>query len=248
MISALAITYNEASNIERYIKSLAFADEIIIVDSYSTDNTEAIAKQHGVTFVKRKFDNFSAQKNYAISLAKNDWVVFFDLDEVIPNALAEEIQQKVKQNITEKAFKVKRNLYFMDKRIKYSGFQTDYSIRLFDKNYCKYGNSPVHETIETTEKIGVLKYAIEHQSYRGFDHYNQKLSHYSRLQAETLHKKNVRPNMYHFLFRPLYRFFHQYFVRLGILDGKEGFILSYVHAFSVFKRYIQLWTMYRKIK
>lgn len=247
MISALAITYNEEVNIERYIKNLSFADEIIIVDSFSTDNTEALAKLHNVTFIKRKFDNFSAQKNYAISLAKHDWVTFFDLDEIIPDALAKEIITTVKSNPKEKAFRVKRDFHFMGKRIKYSGFQTDIAVRLFDKNHCKYNGKLVHEVIETSATVGKLKQHVKHQTYKDFDTYNEKLSLYSKLQAEALYKKNVRPNLYHFLFRPWYRFMHQYFLRFGFLDGKEGFIISYVHAFSVFKRYIQLWTMYRNI-
>lgn len=247
MISALAITYNEEHNIERYIKSMSFADEIIIVDSFSTDNTEALAKHPNVTFIKRQFDDFSSQKNYAISLAKHDWITFFDLDEVVPNALADEIVTIVKSNPKAKAFNVKRDFYFMGKRIKYSGFQTDVAIRLFNKNYCKYNGKLVHETIKTNATIGKLKHHVKHQTYKDFDNYNQKLTQYSKLQAEALFKKNVRPNMYHFLFRPWYRFMHQYFLRLGFLDGKEGFIISYVHAFSVFKRYIQLWTMYRNI-
>lgn len=247
MISALAITYNEESNIESYIESLSFADEIIIVDSNSTDNTVALAKKHNVTVVKRAFDNFSNQKNYAISLAKNNWIVFFDLDEKISEPLAEEIMSTVSSKNPMNAYLVKRNFIFMGKRLKYSGFQTDIVIRLFNKNYCRYNGNSVHETIETSEKIGHLKNTSDHYTYKDFDSYNQKLSQYSKLQAEQLFKKNVRPNMYHFLFRPWYRFMHQYFLRLGILDGKEGFILAYINAFSVFKRYIQLWLMYRKI-
>ncbi|WP_452220324.1 glycosyltransferase family 2 protein [Lacinutrix salivirga] len=247
MISALAITYNEEINIESYIESLSFADEIIIVDSFSTDKTVALAEKYDVKIIQRKFDNFSAQKNFAIAQAKYDWVTFFDLDEKIPEALAQEIKTIVNSSNPLKAYNVKRDFHFMGKRIKYSGFQTDIAVRLFNKNYCKYNGKAVHETIETSEKIGLLKHSVNHQTYKDFDTYNQKLSHYSKLQAQELYKKNVRPNLYHFLFRPWYRFMHQYFLRLGFMDGKEGFIISYVHAFSVFKRYIQLWTMYRKI-
>lgn len=247
MISALAITYNEESNIESYIESLSFADEIIIVDSFSTDQTVDLAKKYQVKIVQREFDNFSNQKNYAISLAKHDWIVFFDLDEKISEPLAKEIVSKINSENPLNAYKVKRNFIFMGKRLKYSGFQTDEVVRLFNKNYCKYNGKSVHETIVTSEKIGVLKNTSDHYTYKDFDSYNQKLSQYSKLQAEALYKKNVRPNLYHFLFRPWYRFMHQYFLRLGILDGKEGFILAYINAFSVFKRYIQLWLMYRKI-
>lgn len=246
-ISALAITYNESAHIEAYIQQLSFADEIIIVDSFSTDRTVTLAKKYDITFIQREFDDFSSQKNFAIDQATHDWIVFFDLDEEIPKVLADEIVATVNSSNPEKAYHVKRDFHFMGKRMKYSGFQTDISVRLFHKNYCRYNGKPVHETIETTEKIGLLKHSVAHQTYKSFDNYNQKLSQYSRLQAEALYKKNVRPNAYHFFFRPLYRFLHQYFLRLGILDGKEGFILCYVHAFSVFRRYLQLWTMYRKI-
>ena len=247
MISALAITYNEEINIESYIESLSFADEIIIVDSFSTDNTVELAKKYDVKIIKNTFEDFSTQKNFAIAQAKYEWIVFFDLDEKIPVALAEEIIDIVNSEKSIKAYKVKRDFYFMGKKLKHSGFQTDYAVRLFNKNYCKYNGNVVHEAIETNEKIGLLKNAIAHQTYKSFDNYNEKLSLYSKLQAEALFKKNVRPNLYHFLFRPWYRFMHQYFLRLGLLDGKEGFIVSYTNAFSVFKRYIQLWAMYRKI-
>lgn len=247
-ITALAITYNEEDHIEKYIEQLSFADEIIIVDSFSTDKTVELAKKYDVKLIQREFDDFSSQKNFAIDQATHDWIVFFDLDEEIPKALADEIVATVQSENSLKVYHVKRDFHFMGKRMKYSGFQTDISVRLFHKNYGRYNGKPVHETIETTEKIGLLKNSVAHQTYKSFDNYNQKLSQYSRLQAEALYKKNVRPNAYHFIFRPLYRFLHQYFLRLGILDGKEGFILCYVHAFSVFKRYLQLWTMYRKIE
>ncbi len=247
MISAVAITYNEEIHIESYIKSLSFADEIIIVDSFSTDKTVTLAEQNGAKVIQHTFENFSKQKNFAISQATNDWIVFFDLDEEVPEALAKEIVDTVHSENALKVYHVKRNFHFMGKRIKYSGFQTDVSVRLFNKNYCKYNGKPVHESIETNETIGLLKHAADHHTYKSFDNYNEKLSLYSKLQAKDLYKKNVRPNLYHFLFRPWYRFMHQYFLRLGILDGKEGFIICYVHAFSVYKRYIQLWAMYRKI-
>ncbi|WP_027880138.1 glycosyltransferase family 2 protein [Mesoflavibacter zeaxanthinifaciens] len=248
MISALAITYNEEKNVECYIKSLSFADEIIIVDSFSTDNTVNLAKQLGAKVIQRKFDDFSTQKNYALSLANNDWVTFFDLDEIVTPELAEEITNTIKTDPKNEAFKVKRNFYFMGKRLKYSGFQTDYVVRLFNKNNSKYNGKLVHEAIETASTIKKLKHKVDHYTYKSFDGYNLKLTKYSKLKAEELYNKNVRPNLYHFLFRPWYRFMHQYFLRLGFLDGKEGFIVSYLSGFMVFKRYIQLWTMYRNIE
>jgi len=246
-ISALAITLNEEEVIEGFIQSLWFADEIIIVDSYSNDNTVALAsKYEKVTVLERTFDNFSNQKNFAIDQAQNDWVVFFDPDEEITQTLSEEIVAKLGQSQAI-AYFVKRQLYFMGKRIKYSGFQTDWVVRAFHKKYCKYDGNLVHETLSTNGPTARLKNRLPHHTYKSFDNYTGKLHRYSALQAQMLYEKKRKPNLYHFLFRPFYRFWHQYLLRLGILDGREGFILAYINAFSVFKRYANLWLLYRKI-
>lgn len=246
-ISALAISFNEEQNVKRYIESLSFADEIIFIDSQSTDNTVAIAESMGARVIQNKFENFSSQRNFGIKQAKNDWVVFFDLDEIITKPLENEIIEKANNPDCIVAFFVKRNFFFMNKHIRFGGWQSDKAIRLFNKNYCTYNGNLVHEEVKTDGKIDVLKNSLNHYSYKSFDNYNNKLNLYSKLQAENLHNKKVRPNGYHFFFRPLYRFFWQYFFRLGILDGKEGFILAYIHSFSVFKRYLQLWMRYRNI-
>ncbi len=246
-ISALAITLNEASNIEAYIKSLWFADEILIVDSFSTDETVAIASAHEKVIVyQRSFDNFSSQKNFAISQAKNNWITFFDPDEEITPALAQEIVD-IAKNPKAIAYSVKRDFYLMGKHIKYSGFQTDYVIRFFNREHCRYNDNLVHEVIDADGKTETLKNSLPHHTYKTFDHYTGKMHRYSKLQAQMLYNKEKKPTYYHFLFRPFYRFFHQYFVRFGILDGKEGFILAYVNAFSVFKRYVNLWLLYKKL-
>lgn len=246
-ITALAITLNEAHNIEGYIKSLWFVDEIVIVDSFSSDDTVALASKHEkVTVYQRTFDNFSAQKNFAISKATNDWVTFFDLDEEVTPELANEILEKFK-NPQAIAYFVKRDFYFMGKRIKYSGLQNDYTIRFFNKNHCQYNANLVHETLEADGNTENLKSSLPHHTYKSFDDYTAKMHQYSALQAKMLYKKGKKPNYYHFLFRPFYRFWNQFIFRLGILDGKEGFILAYVSAFSVFKRYVNLWLLYRKI-
>ena len=246
-ISALAITLNEGLHMDAFLKSMSFADEIIIVDSYSTDDTVAIAERfNNVTVYQRTFDNFSSQKNFAISKATNEWVVFFDPDEEVTPSLATEILETVK-DASYDAFLVKRQLYFMEKRINYSGFQTDWVIRLFRKSKCKYDGNLVHETIDVNGTTGKLKSRLPHHTYKSFDDYTGKLHKYSALQASMLYAKKKKPTMVHFLFRPFYRFWHQYLLRLGILDGKEGFILAYINAFSVFKRYVNLWLLYRKI-
>jgi len=247
MISALAITYNEEEHIERFIKSLSFANEIIIVDSGSTDKTVEIAQQLNATVYHRNFDDFSSQKNFALEKATHEWIVFFDLDEMISEELASEIKSKIASKSDISAYKVKRNFNFMGKRIKYSGFQNDAVIRVFKKSEASYGENLVHEILSVKGKTDILKNKSDHYSYKSFDAYNEKLTQYAKLQAEMLYQKNKRPNLYHFFIRPLWRFKHQYVIKFGFLDGKEGFILAYLSAFAVFKRYLFLWTKYRHI-
>lgn len=247
-ITALAITLNEETNVKRYVESLAFADEIIFIDSFSTDATVPIAKELGVKVIQRQFDDFSKQRNFAIKQAKNDWIVFFDLDEIISSELENEIIKATANPNKHVAFTIKRNFIFQDRHIKYGGWQSDKVIRLFNSKNCIYNGYLVHETVKILSgTVGHLNATVNHYSYKNFDHYNQKLISHSQLQAKSLYSSNLKPNFYHFFIRPFYSFHRQYLFRLGILDGKQGFILAYIHSFSIFNRYLQLWMMYRKL-
>ena len=167
-ITALAITLNEEENVKRFVESLSFADEIIFVDSYSTDKTVAIAESLGVKVLQRTFDNFSTQRNFAISQAQNEWIIFFDLDEIVTPKLEEEILSVVNSNTDCVAFFVKRNFHFLGKHIKYGGWQSDKAIRVFNRNHCQYSGL-VHETVTANGKVGFLKERVNHYSYKNFD-------------------------------------------------------------------------------
>jgi len=247
-ISAVIITLNEQKALPAFLESLWFAHEIIVLDSYSTDNTVAVAKENKkVKVFERTFDDFSSQKNAAISKASHDWIVFFDPDEKITTQLSQEIISTLEDPIAI-AYYVKREFYFMGKKIKFSGLQNDHVIRLFNKNYCSYNQNLVHEVMQANGRTATLKNKLPHYSYSSFDNYTAKMHHYSALKAKMLYNKAVQPKLYHFFFRPWWRFVNQYFFKLGILDGNKGFILAYVSAFSVFKRYVNLWLLYRNIK
>ena len=247
-ISAVIITLNEQKALPAFLESLWFAHEIIVLDSYSTDNTVAVAKENKkVKVFERTFDDFSSQKNAAISKASHDWIVFFDPDEKITTQLSQEIISTL-EDPRAIAYYVKREFYFMGKKIKFSGLQNDHVIRLFNKNYCSYNQNLVHEVMQANGRTATLKNKLPHYSYSSFDNYTAKMHHYSALKAKMLYNKAVQPKVYHFFFRPWWRFVNQYFFKLGILDGKRGFILAYVSAFSVFKRYVNLWLLYRNIK
>ncbi len=244
-ITAIIPTLNEEFNIEGAIKSVSFADEIIVIDSFSDDNTINLAKKYGVSVIQREFDDFSSQKNHAINLAKHNWIYILDADERVNAALRNEILNAVQKANNFVGFNIYRTFYFFDKKINYGGWQRDKVIRLFKKDTCKYDGKLVHERIDYNGEIGVLENKIEHYSYQNYDYYASKLNQYTSLQAEELFKTRKEVNVYHVTIKPLYRFFSHYILRLGFLDGFPGFVLANHHAYGVFTRYIKLWLLYK---
>jgi glycosyltransferase involved in cell wall biosynthesis len=244
-ITSLLITKNEEIFIRDFILSMDFVDEIIIVDSFSTDKTIDIIKEFPyVKLFQREFKSFSDQKNFAIEKASNNWILFFDTDEILTTDLKEEILDTLINKKDNKiAYWIKRSTIYMGKRIKYSGWQNDKVIRLFDKNYCEYNGNLVHEKIIANGEIGTLKNKIIHYSYKGFDKMIQKRNYYAQLQAQELYIKGVNPNIFHFTIKPFYRFLKHYIIKLGFLDGFRGFVISAIYAYSVFVRYVKLWLL-----
>jgi len=248
-ITALLIAYNEEEFIENYISSMDFVDELIIVDSFSTDKTCDIIKEFPhVKLYQRKFDDFSSQKNYAIEKASNDWIIFFDADEVITKSLKEEIIKTVSKEADVIAYWIFRTTIYMGKEIGYSGLQNDKVIRLFRKEFCRYNGKLVHEEIEAKGKVGFLKNKMKHYSYKGIDAIIIKRNKYAQLQAESLYKKGKKPNAFHFLVKPAFRFFKHFVLKRGFLDGFQGFMISYIFGYTVFMRYVKLWLLHKKLK
>ncbi|MGB0879659.1 MAG: glycosyltransferase family 2 protein [Polaribacter sp.] len=242
-ITAIIPTLNEEIHIEDAIKSVRFADEIIVIDSYSTDQTIALAKKHQVTIIQRKFDDFSTQKNYAIALATHPWIYILDADERVTKEVQKEILEAVHNPKNCVGFYVRRTFFFMDKMIKYGGCQRDKVVRLFLKEFCRYNGSPVHETIIANGKLGFLKNRIDHFSYKSYDHYISKMNHYGALRGKQLHEEGKKVNLFHILIKPPARFVIHYFIRLGFLDGFVGFVFAKTQGYGVFTRYIKLWLL-----
>ena len=246
-ITAIIPTLNEEIHIADAIASVSFADEIIVIDSFSTDKTLEIAEKLNVKIIKRKFDDFSSQKNFAIEQAKYDWIYILDADERVTKEVKEEIVSTAKNPKGFVGFYVRRTFYFSGKKVNYSGFQRDKVIRLFLKEHCKYAGL-VHEKIISNGKIGFLKNKIDHFSYRNYDHYISKLNHYAAIRAEELHEKGKKANIYHVMVKPGARFFIHYIVRLGFLDGFTGFLVAKTQAYGVLTRYIKLWLLNSKLE
>ena len=246
-ITAIIPTFNEEERIKNSLKSAEFADEIIVIDSYSTDKTVEIVEQSKAILLQRKFDDFSSQKNYAIAQASNDWIVWIDADEVLTRELQDEIKEAIHNTTELVGFYIYRIFFFKGKRMRYTGTQNDKLIRVFNRNHCKYVGK-VHEKIQTEGKIGVLKNKILHYSYISFDRYIVKLNQHSALKAEELFEKGITITPFHIIVKPLARFIKHYFVKLGILDGFYGFIISFALSYGVLVRYIKLWNLKQKHK
>mgnify|MGYP000424558260 CR=1 FL=1 len=241
-ITAIIPTLNEEIHIAEAIQSVSFADEIIVIDSYSTDKTLAIAEQLNVKIIKRKFDDFSSQKNFAINQAKHNWIYILDADERVTPKVQKEILEAVKNPKDYVGFYVRRTFYFCGRRLDYGGCQRDKVVRLFLKEYCKY-SGVVHETIKANGKLGFFKNKIEHFSYKNYDHYISKMNHYGTLRGKQYFDNGKKVNPFHILIKPPVRFFIHYFIRLGFLDGFPGYIFAKTQAYGVYVRYIKLWLL-----
>jgi len=237
-ISAIIITYNEVVHIDNLIENLGFVDEIVVVDSFSTDGTlKALKKYNHVKTYQNKFINFPTQKNIAFSKANNDWVLFIDADERLTEKGKQEILECVNSETID-AYWAKFQYFFGEKPIKFSGFQTAKSYRLFKRSKCNYDETKgVHERLIVNGISGYLKNKILHYSFKDYAHYKEKMKLYGSLIANKLYKQGKKSSALSTYLKIAYRFFNHYIMRLGILDGKVGFQISYLNAYSIYYRY-----------
>ncbi|MEH6408496.1 MAG: glycosyltransferase family 2 protein [Leeuwenhoekiella sp.] len=245
-LTAIIPVYNESLNIEEALQSVSFADEIMVVDSYSTDNTLEKAKKYTSLILQHTFDYSSAQKNWAIEQATHEWILIVDADERVTPELKSEIQEILKNPPRDiSGYWIYRNNHFMGQKVKYSGWQNDKVVRLFRKSSCRYNNKMVHEEIETAGKLAFLKHKLYHNTYKNLDDYLSKLKRYAYWQALDYDKTTPRLTFFHFAVKPVWRFFKHYIIQQGFRDGRVGFIISFLQSYALLLRYIKLW-LYRK--
>lgn len=244
-LTALIITYNEIKCIERAISSVAFADEIIVVDSYSTDGTyEFLVNHPSVSVVQHRFENFTKQKSFALSLASHDWVLFIDADERVTPMLEAEIVTALQNKTDIAAYWFRRKFMFRGVPLHFSGWQTDKNYRLFRKSKVRFSDKRiVHETLEVQGKSAVLNEKLIHFCYKDYQNYKSKMEHYGRLKAKQYFLQDKKFNYACLVLKPFWKFFHNFVVRLGFLDGMKGVIICYLGALEVAIRYRELQKM-----
>jgi len=230
-LSIVLITFNSQKYLNQVLTSCKFADEIVVVDSHSTDKTIEIAKKHNAKIYTIDWMGFGKQKQKALDLAKNDWVFVLDSDEVITKKLQEEILQILK-NPSHHAYYVPRLNYFFGKPVKRCGLYPDYTIRLINKNYAKFTPDEVHEKIVVDDKkVSYLRNHMIHYAYENVEQFIAKQNRYSTLNAKNSVLKAI--------FNPPWTFFKLYILKLGFLEGWRGFVISKLYSQYTFWKYIK---------
>ena len=248
-LTAIIPTGNEIHNIEAVIDSVDFADEILVVDSFSTDGTFKKAEELATKVIRREYEYSASQKNWAIPQASHEWILLVDADERVTPELRTEIENILKQSKQEHAaYWVGRMNHFMGERVHYSGWRNDSVIRLFKRDLCKYEDKHVHAEIITNGTVGKLKNKLYHNTYITFDKYIEKMNRYAWWQAKDYDKKTGTLNPYHFVIKPFWGFFKHYIIQSGFRDGLVGFTIGILQAYVIFMRYVKLWLLRRERK
>ena len=234
-ISGLIITLNEEKNIREILRCFHFCDEIIIVDSFSSDKTAEIAKENPkVKIHQQKFVDYTKQRNTALSLAKNEWVFFLDGDERTTPALENEILETVQKEDAKDAYYIYRIFYVGDKKINFSGTQNDKNFRLFRKSKAQYSpTKKVHETLEVNGSVGIMNHKLLHYSFENFEMFKKKMLYYGMLKGTELAEKGKKYSFLTHWSKVVFKFFKTYFLKLGFLDGKDGLKISYLQSLYV---------------
>ncbi|AFH48974.1 Glycosyltransferase [Ignavibacterium album JCM 16511] len=242
-ISVIIITKNEAENISECLNSVKWADEIIVVDSGSNDETISIAKQFTDKVIFNEWKGFAAQKTFALNLAQNDWVLSLDADERVTEELKDEILNSNLEKFD--GYRIKRDNYFLGKLIRGCGWGNDYQLRLFKKSETKLTDRLVHEGFEVEGNVGQLKNSMLHFSYRNFSDAFTKINHYSTLEAiEKQNKKRV--NAFTIVLTPLAAFLQHFIFRKGFIDGIYGLFVSVMHAITKLQVQLKIWELKKK--
>ncbi len=245
-ISATIITLNEAEHLAAAIDSVAWVHEVIVVDAGSTDQTVEIAAARGARVETRAWTGYVDQKNYAASLAANDWILSIDADERVPQPLAEEIQATVLDESGEAAFRLPRVTFHLGRWIRTTDFYPDYQTRLYDRRRARWQGMHVHESVHTDGQRGQLVNELEHHSFRDLADQIDRINRYSTLSARQMLESGVRSSAFHLLVHPPAAFIRNYILRRGFADGTAGLIISLMNSYGVFLKFAKLWELQRR--
>ena len=243
-LTVTVITRDEQSNIAAALESVAWADEIIVVDSHSTDDTVAIARRLATRVEVRDWPGYSEQKNYAAGIASHDWILSVDADERVTPELAREIRDLIARGPESRGYRVPRITWYLGRWIRGTDWYPDYQLRLYDRRAAKWNGRRVHESVELLEGApGLLRNDLQHYAYRNVSHHLATIDRYTTLAAEEWHARGRRTGALETAIHPWFAFLRNYFLRGGFRLGTTGFIVSLLNSYYVFLKLVKLWEL-----
>ena len=240
-LSVVIITKNEAENISTALESVRWADDLVVVDSGSTDDTLSIARQFTDRVVTHEWEGYGAQKNFATGLAAHNWVLSLDADERLSPGLAHEIQTLLAGTPTARGYRIPRVTWYLGRWIRTTDWYPDHQLRLYDRRVARWGDRRVHESASVDGPVGRLHGDIEHYAYRDVAHHLATIDRYTTLAASQMLADGRRAGLLDLVAHPPLAFLRNYFARLGLRDGVPGLIVSSLNTYYVFLKFVKLW-------
>jgi len=242
-LTAIVPTFNEEESLPGCLDSVRFADEILVVDSFSTDRTVAIARERGARVIQREYGYSAQQKNWAIPQAANEWILLVDADERVTPGLRDEILALLAAGPSAEGYWIRRANFFLGRHIRRCGWGGDTVIRFFRRDVSRYQDRKVHAEIDLAGPLPTLAHPLEHHTFRSFAQYWRKLDLYSDWGARQLYLEGRRTGGAGIALRTCGRFVRMYILKLGFLEGAHGIVLSLFGAFTVYLKYARLWEL-----
>jgi glycosyltransferase involved in cell wall biosynthesis len=244
LVSACIITYNEERNIEACLDSISWVNEIIVVDSMSTDGTVERCRRYTDRVYQKEWQGHVKQKNYALQFAQNEWVLCLDADERVSPELRQEIEVCLARGShTADGYFFPRHSYYLGRWINHGGWYPDYKLRLFKKSKGHWGGKDPHDRVVLDGVSEYLKSDLLHYVYRDLSHQLQTVDNFSSITASGLDAEGERFSLLRLVIHPIFKFFGTYLIKRGFMDGLPGFIISVASSFYVFLRYAKLWEL-----
>src|SRR5688500_14580987 len=232
-VTATVITFNEAANIQAALESLSWADEIIVVDSESTDDTAAIARRFTKHVIVRPWPGYIAQKNFAAEQARHAWIFSLDADERVTPELAGEICSRLSKGPQAAVYRVPRVTFHLGRWMRSTDWYPDYQLRLYDRRRARWSGQYVHESVKAEGPVADLRNDLQHYAYRDLSHHLQSMDRYTTLAARQMYENGRRAGWFDVLIHPRLAFFRNYILRGGFRDGMPGLIVSVMNSYYV---------------
>ncbi|MDR7513163.1 MAG: glycosyltransferase family 2 protein [Armatimonadota bacterium] len=242
-LSVIVITRDAARHIAEALASVTWADEIVVVDSGSTDDTVEIVRHYTDRVVTHPWLGYGAQKNYATSLARHDWILSLDADERVPPALAEEIRELLRGEPPCRGYRIPRVTWHLGRWIRSTDWYPDFQLRLYDRRSARWATRRVHESVQVDGPVGYLRHELHHYPYCNLADHLATMDRYSRLAAQDLLEQGRRARLWDVALHPPAAFLRNYLLRGGFRDGLPGLIISAMNAYYVFLKFAKLWEL-----